>query len=267
MFSFSRRLQNRAYYQRLVSLLSLSCGLFFLFTATLVESATLTNITSRQTIQNELNALSHRSNLTAAETLALADYKKAIQFYDELAELEKQAALMQKRVIQAPKEARNALEKLAKIKQEQQQSEQTKTEYQHLTLSQLESQLKNKLEILQNQQENLANINSNLVALQTQPERAMNIMLENARRLQDIRYRLNNDFSSNEDIRPSLQILLQVEQFYLQQQNKFQQHALEANTQLQDVLQKQRDYTATYIALIQSDIQYVQAAINNKSLN
>lgn len=267
MFSFSRRLQNRAYYQRLVSLLSLSCGLFFLFNATLVESATLTNITSRQTIQSELNALSNRSNLTAPETQALADYKKAIQFYDELAELEKQADLMQKRVIQAPKEARNALEKLAKIKREQQQSEQTKTEYQHLTLSQLESQLKNKLEVLQNQQENLANINSNLVALQTQPERAMNIMLENARRLQDIRYQLNNDFSSNEDIRPSLQRLLQIEQFYLQQQNKFQQHALEANTQLQDVLQKQRDYTATYIELIQSDIQYVQVAINNKRLN
>lgn len=77
----------------------------------------------------------------------------------------------------------------------------------------------------------------------------------------------NNDFSSSENIRPSLQVLLQVEQFYLQQQNKFQQHALQANTQLQDVLQKQRDYTATYIELIQSDIQYVQAAINHKRLN
>lgn len=95
----------------------------------------------------------------------------------------------------------------------------------------------------------------------------MNIMLENARWLQDIRYQLNNDFSSNDDIRPSLQVLLQVEQLYLQQQNKFQQHELQANTQLQDVLQKQRDYTATYLELIQNDIQYIQATINNKRLN
>lgn len=247
--------------------MSLSCGLFFLFNATLIESATLTNLTSRQNIQNQLNTLSNRSNLTAYETLALSDYKKAIQFYDELAGLEKQAELMQKRVMQAPREARYALDNLARIKREKQQSEQTKTEYQYLSLSQLESQLKNKLEILQNQQENLANINNNLVALQTQPERAMNIMLENARRLQDIRYQLNNDFSSNDDIRPSLQVLLQVEQLYLQQQNKFQQHELQANTQLQDVLQKQRDYTATYLELIQSDIQYIQATINNKRLN
>ncbi|CAA2930571.1 mechanosensitive channel MscK [Arsenophonus endosymbiont of Bemisia tabaci] len=267
MFSFSRRLQSRTCCQWLVSFLSLSCGLFFLFNATLIESATLTNMTSRQTIQNQLNALSNRSNLTAHETLALSDYKKAIQFYDELAGLEKQAELMQKRVMQAPREARYALDNLARIKREQQQSEQTKTKYQHLSLSQLENQLKNKLEILQNQQENLANINNNLVALQTQPERAMNIMLENTRRLQDIRYQLNNDFSSNDDIRPSLQVLLQVKQLYLQQQNKFQQHALQANTQLQDVLQKQRDYTATYLELIQSDIQYIQATINNKRLN
>lgn len=74
---------------------------------------------------------------------------------------------------------------------------------------------------MQNQQENLANINSNLVALQTQLEQAMNIMLENARRLQDIHNQLNNDFSSSKNIRPFLQVLLQVEQFYLQQQNKF----------------------------------------------
>jgi len=148
MFSFGRRLQSRTCCQWLVSFLSLSCGLFFLFNATLIESATLTNITSRQTIQNQLNALSNRSNLTVYETLALSDYKKAIQFYDELAGLEKQAELMQKRVMQAPKEARYALDNLARIKREQQQSEQTKTEYQHLSLSQLESQLKNKLEIL-----------------------------------------------------------------------------------------------------------------------
>ncbi|WP_182853251.1 hypothetical protein [Arsenophonus endosymbiont of Aleurodicus floccissimus] len=190
-------MQSRAYYQWLVSLLSLSCGLFFLFNTTLVESATLTNITPRQTIQNQLNALNNRSNLTAYETLALSDYKKAIQFYDELAGLEKQTELIQKRVMQAPREARYALDNLAKIKRDQQQNEPIKTEYQHLLLSQLKSQLKNKLEMLQNQQENMGNINNNLVALQTQLERAMNIMLGNAQRLQDIRYQLNNDFSSN----------------------------------------------------------------------
>lgn len=129
MFSFSRRLQSRTYCQWLVSFLSLSCGLFFLFNATLIESATLTNLTSRQNIQNQLNTLSNRSNLTAYETLALSDYKKAIQFYDELAGLEKQAELMQKRVMQAPREARYALDNLARIKREKQQSEQTKTEY------------------------------------------------------------------------------------------------------------------------------------------
>ncbi|MDO1698248.1 hypothetical protein Q2307_26755, partial [Escherichia coli] len=68
-------------------------------------------------------------------------------------------------------------------------------------------------------------------------------MLENARRLQEIRNELNNVFNDSAKLRDTQIELLQIEQNYLQQQNEYQKRVLQGNTQLQEVLQKQRDYT------------------------
>lgn len=103
--------------------------------------------------------------------------------------------------------------------------------------------LSNTLEQLQAEQNDLASYNSYLISLQTQPERAQTIMLENARRLQEIRNELNNVFNDSAKLRDTQIELLQIEQNYLQQQNEYQKRVLQGNTQLQEVLQKQRDYT------------------------
>ncbi len=93
------------------------------------------------------------------------------------------------------------------------------------------------------------------------------MMLENARRLQEIRNELNSSLNESVNLRPTQITMLQVEQYLLQQQNEYQKRILQANTQLQDVLQKQRDYTAAYIEQLEHHIQQVQNAISHRRLN
>lgn len=135
------------------------------------------------------------------------------------------------------------------------------------SLSQLKALQTSYLENLQTEQNDLATYSSQLIGLQTQPERAQAMMLENVRRLQEIRNELNSSLNESVNLRPTQITMLQVEQYLLQQQNEYQKRILEANTQLQDVLQKQRDYTAAYIEQLEHHIQQVQNAISHRRLN
>ncbi|WP_224628795.1 hypothetical protein, partial [Escherichia coli] len=60
-----------------------------------------------------------------------------------------------------------------------------------LSLRQLESRVTHTLDDLQNAQNDLATYNSQLVSLQTQPERVQNAMFNASQQLQQIRNRLN----------------------------------------------------------------------------
>ncbi|MDT1832481.1 hypothetical protein FPK72_23895, partial [Acinetobacter baumannii] len=60
-----------------------------------------------------------------------------------------------------------------------------------LSLRQLESRVTQTLDDLQNAQNDLATYNSQLVSLQTQPERVQNAMYNASQQLQQIRNRLN----------------------------------------------------------------------------
>ncbi len=111
-----------------------------------------------------------------------------------------------------------------------------------LSLRQLESRVTQTLDDLQNAQNDLATYNSQLVSLQTQPERVQNAMFNASQQLQQIRNRLNGTSVGDETLRPTQQVLLQAQQALLNAQIEQQRKSLEGNTILQDTLQKQRDY-------------------------
>lgn len=127
-----------------------------------------------------------------------------------------------KKINRADSESKQAINSLKRIKS---RGPQVQAEFiahlKTLSLAQLEAELNSLLAKLQTEQADLASFSAQLVGLQTQPERAQSIMMENARRLQEIRDELNGTLNRPANLRPTQTELLQIEQYYLQQQNDF----------------------------------------------
>ena len=127
-----------------------------------------------------------------------------------------------------------------------------------MSLRQLESRVSQTLDDLQNAQNDLATYNSQLVSLQTQPERVQNAMYSASQQLQQIRNRLNGTTTGEEALRPTQQNLLLAQQALLNAQIDQQRKSLEGNTVLQDTLQKQRDYITAYSNRLEHQLQLLQ---------
>lgn len=248
-----------------------SVGVFLtliLFFSAHAMAITTNNFPSKNDIKAELNTLNKKSNVSEDNKLAIADLEKSLSFYDELDKLDQKLDELQKKINRANEESKQAVQGLLQLKnQSENQAANFSKKIENVSLSQLEEMLTRYLENLQSEQNDLATYNSQLIGLQTQPERAQAMMLDNVRRLQEIRNELNSTINDSVKLRPTQIDMLQIEQYLLQQQNEFQKRVLQVNTQLQDVLQKQRDYTAVYIEQLEGHIQLIQEVINNKRLN
>lgn len=239
--------------------------IFFSYSA---SALTPSNLPNKNDIKSSLTALSKKSSLSEEEKLVRGDLEKTSDFYNELDKLEQRTEELQKKLNRTNEESRIAVQGLQQVRNEsQQQASQFAEKIKNSSLPQLEALQATYLENLQSEQNDLATYNSQLIGLQTQPERAQALMLDNARRLQEIRNELNSTVNDSVSLRPSQIDMLQVEQYLLQQQNEYQKRILQTNTQLQDVLQKQRDYTAAYIAQLEDHVQQLQAAISNRRLD
>ncbi|EOV8087301.1 mechanosensitive channel MscK [Providencia rettgeri] len=249
-------------------LVSVTLFFFIISFSSSITALTSNNLPDKNEIKSALSALNKKSSLSEEDKLALADLEKTSDFYNELDKLEQRTAELQKKLSSASEESKQAAQGLLQIKNEnEQRTENFLRKIQDSSLSQLEALQASYLESLQIEQNDLATYSSQLIGLQTQPERAQAMMLENARRLQEIRNELNSSLNESVNLRPTQITMLQVEQYLLQQQNEYQKRILQANTQLQDVLQKQRDYTAAYIEQLEHHIQQVQNAISHRRLN
>lgn len=119
---------------------------------------------------------------------------------------------------------------------------------------------------MQNAQNDLASYNSQLVSLQTQPERVQNAMYNASQQLQQIRSRLDGTDVGETALRPSQKVLMQAQQALLNAEIDQQRKSLEGNTVLQDTLQKQRDYVTANSARLEHQLQLLQEAVNSKRL-
>ncbi len=133
-------------------------------------------------------------------------------------------------------------------------------------MRQLETRVAQALDDLQNAQNDLASYNSQLVSLQTQPERVQNAMYNASQQLQQIRSRLDGTDVGETALRPSQKVLMQAQQALLNAEIDQQRKSLEGNTVLQDTLQKQRDYVTANSARLEHQLQLLQEAVNSKRL-
>ncbi len=190
---------------------------------------------------------------------------QTLETLDKIERIKSETAQLRQQVEQAPAKLRQAVDSLNNLSEVPDDAATRKT-LSTLSLRQLESRVTQTLDDLQNAQNDLATYNSQLVSLQTQPERVQNAMYNASQQLQQIRNRLNGTSVGDETLRPTQQVLLQAQQALLNAQIEQQRKSLEGNTVLQDTLQKQRDYVTAWSNRLEHQLQLLQEAVNSKRL-
>ena len=216
-------------------------------------------------IQSQLDALSKQKDLSAQDKLVQQDLIDTIATLDKIDRVKDETVQLRQKVAQAPEKMRQATDALNSLSDVDNDDETRKT-LSTLSLRQLESRVAQVLDDLQSSQNDLATYNSQLVSLQTQPERVQNAMYTASQQMQQIRNRLDGTNVGEGALRPSQQVLLQAQQALLNAQIDQQRKSLEGNTILQDTLQKQRDYVTANSNRLEHQLQLLQEAVNSKRL-
>lgn len=223
------------------------------------------DLPDRAEVQSELNTLNKQKELTPQDKLVQQDLTQTLETLDKIERIKSETAQLRQQVEQAPAKLRQAVDSLNNLSEVPDDAATRKT-LSTLSLRQLESRVTQTLDDLQNAQNDLATYNSQLVSLQTQPERVQNAMYNASQQLQQIRNRLNGTSVGDETLRPTQQVLLQAQQALLNAQIEQQRKSLEGNTVLQDTLQKQRDYVTAWSNRLEHQLQLLQEAVNSKRL-
>ncbi|WP_039056178.1 mechanosensitive channel MscK [Enterobacter sp. Bisph1] len=245
-----------------------AAALFFVFISLashVARAQTSNDLPSRTDVQSQLDALNKQKDHSAQDKLIIQDLTETLDALDKMERVKQETALLKQRVTQAPDKLRQATDALNALNDKDNDDETRKT-LASLSLRQLESRVSQLLEDLQTAQNDLSNYNSQLVSLQTQPERVQNSMYSASQQLQQIRNRLNGTAAGEGALRPSQQNLLLVQQALLNAQIEQLRKSLEGNTVLQDTLQKQRDYVTANSNRLEHQLQLLQEAVNSKRL-
>ncbi len=244
--------------------------LWFLLLAALVLplgafAAQSSDLPARSDIQSQIEALNKQKNLTPVEKQSLQDLTRTMELLDGLDRTKQELNQLKQQVQQAPAKLQQVTRDLESLKNPADEAV-TRAELLPLSLRQLESRLYQTLDELQDTQESLSTYNSQLISLQTQPERVQSSMYTASQRLQEIRNLLSDRAPGQEVLRNTQQVMLNTEQVLLNDEIDLQRRRLEANTTLQDLLQKQRDYTTMNIDALDRRVQVLQDVVNSKRL-
>lgn len=174
--------------------------------------------------------------LTPVEKLSQQDLTRTLELLDAIERNRQDAAQLKQQVQQAPAKLNQVTAELDALKRPTDNAA-ARAALLPLSLRQLESRLYQTLDELQSAQESLSTYNSQLVSLQTQPERVQSTMYAASQRLQEIRSQLSGQTPGQDSLRNSQQVMLNTEQALLNAQLELQRKSTEANTTLQDLLQ------------------------------
>ncbi|WP_313109935.1 mechanosensitive channel MscK [Atlantibacter sp.] len=244
---------------------------WLLFAGTLLSSSVASaaatgELPQRADIQSQLDALTKQKNLSPQDKLVQQDLTETLDALDKIELVKQETAQLRQRVTQAPEKMRQATDALNNLSTPV-SDDSLRQSFKSMSLRQLEARTSSLVDELQNAQNDLSTFNTQLVALQTQPERVQNAMSTASQQLQQIRNRLNGNAPGESPLRQTQQTLLLVQQVLLNAQIEQQRKSLEGNTALQDSLQKQRDYTTAHINQLEHQLQLLQEAANIKRLS
>ncbi|MBW7983792.1 potassium efflux system protein [Enterobacillus tribolii] len=248
---------------RTVLCLFFSAALFFTLATETATAAPQLNsdVPSRADVQSQLDLLNKQKVLTPQEKLSQRDLLRVLEFLDATERVKQESKQLEQQIRQAPVKQQQAIDGLEALRNGE-TDEQILASLQKLSLRQLEQRISDAMDAVQDDQLNLSAFNSQLIALQTQPERVQGTMLNAAQQIQQIR----NQLSDPSTLRLTEQSMLNTQLALLNQTLDFQRHSLEANTALQDSLQKQRDYTTAHLAQLEHMLQLARRLASDKRL-
>ncbi|PVZ87317.1 mechanosensitive channel MscK [Serratia sp. S1B] len=228
--------------------------------------AQTSDIPARSDVQSQLEALNKQQNLTEVDKLSQQDLNRTLEILDAIERTKQEGNQLKLQLQQAPAKLQSILKDLDVLKSSTNDEAAMRAELLPLSLRQLEKRLYQTLDDLQDAQESLSTYNSQLVSLQTQPERVQSSMYTASQRLQEIRNLLSAQTPGQQPLRNSQQVMLMTEQSLINAELELQRRRLDANTTLQDILQKQRDYTTLRIDTLDHQVQILQEVVNSKRL-
>lgn len=156
-------------------------ALFFLLSMALLlplgAFAQNADVPSRSEIQSQIDALNEQKSLTPIKKLSQQeqDLSRTLELLDAIDRTRQEVNQLKQQVQQAPAKLQWVTRQLDELKNPANEAV-TRAELLPLSLRQLESRLYQTLDDLQDAQESLSTFNSQLIALQTQPERVQSSM-------------------------------------------------------------------------------------------
>ncbi len=261
-------MQHDFHFRKITCVMALVWLLFAgtLLSSSVASAAATGELPQRADIQSQLDALTKQKNLSPQDKLVQQDLTETLDALDKIELVKQETAQLRQRVTQAPEKMRQATDALNNLSTPV-SDDSLRQSFKSMSLRQLEARTSSLVDELQNAQNDLSTFNTQLVALQTQPERVQNAMSTASQQLQQIRNRLNGNAPGESPLRQTQQTLLLVQQVLLNAQIEQQRKSLEGNTALQDSLQKQRDYTTAHINQLEHQLQLLQEAANIKRLS
>lgn len=164
--------------------------LMFFIGCVSVNAALAADLPERSEVQSQLTTLNKQKELTPQDKLVQQDLTQTLETLDKIERIKSETTQLRQQVAQAPAKMNQAIDSLNALS-DVSDDEATRKTLSTLSLRQLESRVSQTLDDLQNAQNDLATYNSQLVSLQTQPERVQNAMYSASQQLQQIRNRLN----------------------------------------------------------------------------
>ncbi|WP_429149045.1 mechanosensitive channel MscK [Aeromonas rivipollensis] len=219
------------------------------------------DLPQRATVQRALDALGKSETLTVSQQADQKLLTDTLALLDSIEKEQAKAKALTQRVRSLPGEMKEIGAKIDSLAQDK-SPEQLKSEYASMSLAELESRQPEVLANMQDAQEALGTIGSQITSLQTLPERAQANMSRAYQRSQEIRTRLN----SGDGVSSAEKMKLNTELALLDLQLANLQKDLDNRTSMQDLAVKQRDYQSARLAHEEQKLQALQEQSSAKRL-
>ncbi|WP_461604050.1 mechanosensitive channel MscK [Aeromonas rivipollensis] len=219
------------------------------------------DLPQRATVQRALDALGKSETLTVSQQADQKLLTDTLALLDSIEKEQAKAKALTQRVRSLPGEMKEIGAKIDSLTQDK-GPEQLKSEYASMSLAELESRQPEVLANMQDAQEALGTIGSQITSLQTLPERAQANMSRAYQRSQEIRTRLN----SGDGVSSAEKMKLNTELALLDLQLANLQKDLDNRTSMQDLAVKQRDYQSARLAHEEQKLQALQEQSSAKRL-
>ena len=219
------------------------------------------DLPQRTTVQRSLDALGKSETLTVSQQADQKFLTDTLALLDNIEKEQAKAKTLAQRVRTLPGELKEISAKLDALALDK-GPEQLKSEYATMSLAELDNRQPEIMANMQEAQEALGTIGSQITNLQTLPERAQANMSRAYQRSQEIRTRLN----SGDGVSSAEKMKLNTELVLLDLQLANLQKELDNRTSMQDLAVKQRDYQSARLAHEEQKLQALQEQSSAKRL-